>query len=236
MRNNADKQKAFLAVFLFVVFLVFSLLATGEFIALNRTTSSLNDQISSLKEKLEQFESSPKIDPESIGAIISAIPANDNSLIVYSQLKRLAVEKGISLKSVSTASTSDVTVEGGRIIQITFVAEGESTNVLSFITDISKLSPRMFVQDVRLNKDQTTGLRGQISVRAPWRDLPVTIPSAGASGVVLSDEDLRIIEELSALREPVFTANDPTASASLERGKTNPFSEENTQTVQETEE
>ncbi len=164
----------------------------GEISALRAQVALAKQIESSLAQKLQilqDFNQSAFISDK----VLVAIPQDNSSLAVLSQIKKKAQENGVALGQVNVGK--GVAVEGaGSYADITFEAVGELATMVVFMQSLSKTAPLGNVESVEIG-----GLGAEIIYRIHWAPLPTQLPSLTDPLAEFSDEEKILIAKLTAL-------------------------------------
>jgi len=146
-----------------------------------------------------------------------ALPAENPSLAVISQLKKLSSENVIFLSSIKT-SGEIADKNGLKRVDVSFDLEGPRAQVIDFLQRIERLAPITSVDKVKLNESGGIA-RGSIVVKSFWSDLPEKLPAVGERIADLTADEEQAISQISQFIKPVFIEVPPSTSA----GREDPF-------------
>lgn len=165
-----------------------------------------------------------QINPQDLSkseAAYIALPAQNPSATVISQLKKLAIDRNIILDTITVSGSSNETEISNGTIEIK--AQGENGAIFSYLRDLETLAPLINVERTKLSSVTGESTQMQLSIRTYWSKFPEKLPAISESIAGLSDEEVNVLTKLASLTPPTFTQLSPTAS---DTGRQNPFSVE----------
>jgi|GEM_PF-3113509 len=212
--------------FLTAAFVMILLFLGSYFIStlseINVQKASLNQDVEVLTSRLAVLKDLPSAAPNGASITLTALPSENNSLVAVSQLRRIATENEITIKSLDLAAT----LATGTLLPsvlINFDFEGTAVNSISFIAGITKLAPIMVIDTVSLQSTADgNGVSAIMGVRTQWAELPTALPAITEPIAALSDEEQLLLSRLSELTQPVF-GQGVESSESASVGKADPF-------------
>jgi len=191
--------------FLVVVAVLFVSVAA---IAFNQLSSLIqkNEEAKILETKLTQkvmvLEKVTNIISGDMTFLDIVVPYKASVLYALSQVKNQSLKYGLILSNLKTGSPA---AEKGDIdrIALSFDIEGQESSIYEFIASFQKLLPLMNVNKIKIN---TTGgiVRANINLFVYSAPLPKTIPSVSAAATDLTDQEIKMIVELSTYGLPAF--------------------------------
>lgn len=179
--------------------------------------SAANNDKATLTQKLNLLQSvSTTVGPVS-KASASALPDKNTSLIVFSQVKTLAVEGGISITNIkSGAEIKDAS--GLSRVDITFDAEAPRPAIIAFLTSFDKIAPIVLVDQIKLSESAGT-TRANVVLKSFWAPFPSKLPTLTDKITDLTTSETDVLNRVTALTPPQFLEV-PAAQAG---GKVDPF-------------
>lgn len=176
-------------------------------------------QQDALSQKLSALTQINPSDLSKSEAAYIALPPQNPSATVIAQLKKLAIDRNITLDTITVSgSDTDAEIASGTI---EIKGEGENGNIFSFLRDLEGLAPLINVDRTKLTSVTSDATQMQLTVHTYWAKFPEKLPAITESISGLSDEEVNVLTKLASLTPPTFTQLSPTAS---EAGRTNPFS------------
>jgi hypothetical protein len=146
-----------------------------------------------------------------------AVPATNPSLIVVSQLRKLAIANGVVLSAIKS-TTGEAVTTGLNQATISFTTDGARSQVFSFISSIDKIAPISLVSKIEITEGGGV-LRADIGIKTFWADIPKTIPSVTTPISDLTSAEKETLTKILGLIQPTFTEVAPIQGV----GNPNPF-------------
>ena len=187
-------------------------------------------QISSLRDKISQEKKSYNILSQKVAFLqeyreqletgsdksVFALPKANSSLVASSALKKLALGSGVFLSNIKTSAEVKDEDDLSRV-DLTFEAEGGKEALFSFLTQIGNLAPIISIENVKIT--QSAGnYQAAVTSRTFFTPLPEKLPALTEPVKQLTDNEKKLVEEISKLSPPDFLEVAPTTA-----GKENPF-------------
>lgn len=145
-----------------------------------------------------------------------ALPADDPTTMVISQLKILTASSGVLINSLSSRSNPKVSTIPE--INIVVNVSGPIMSVFNFLNELANITPIVLVKSVALSQAENgDGTTADITLNSYWSAYPETIPATlePLNDLLASEKDM--ISQMSTLRLPPFTEllpQDPSSSRS----------------------
>lgn len=150
---------------------------------------------------------------------VAALPENNPSLVVVSQLRTIALQNGISISGIKTGN--EIKDDSGLSrVDISFEVDGPRPVVFSFLDAIGKIAPITLINKIKVSENSGS-TRVEMAVKSYWSALPKTLPALTESISDLTSSEKAILTNISGLVQPVFVE----VPASEGTGKTEPFGE-----------
>lgn len=147
---------------------------------------------------------------EGASAASIALPDTNYALAAISQLRFKALENGLTLGSLKAGNEVKDT-SGLMRSDITFQVNGPKLQIVSFINSIPTIAPILITEKVKMTEvNEVT--RADITVKSFWAELPKALPSLTQQLSDLTEKELVILDEVSALTPPSFAVNSPSVT------------------------
>lgn len=189
-----------LAIIVLISFLGFKLFLdkVAEF---NQNLSDAKNEQGVLNTKLQTLQTGSRIADLSQASSI-ALPANNSSFLILSQIKRKAGELGLTIENVR--SGQEVKEEGNIFhVNISFEFEGLANTSFDLLDKLSKVAP--INRLTRLKLSGTSGApRISIDLNSYWSTFPVQLPEITAPVTELTSDENEVLTKISALEAPIF--------------------------------
>lgn len=184
-------------------------------------------QITTLQQKAAILSDSTQGVNNFTDGVLIAIPQADSSLLAISQIKSSASNAGLTIDNISYSAGRQI---GDNLQQISFAVDvsGNLNSIRTFLSSFSQSAPISTFSSLSIVEDNAI-TRLSTSVSYYWGPLPTQLPELEKPLVNLSDEDLKLITDLSALKKPSISLSSPeliqsgTDSASLSVPRSNVF-------------
>lgn len=149
-----------------------------------------------------------------------ALPSKSSTLYGLNQIKNIATLNNLMVSNVLSGSLTSLNKEISKI-PITFEVEGSETDIFNFLNSLSKVLPLMTVTSVDYSSSDNLS-SATVTLNVYTAPLPKNIPSITQSVSDLTNDELKLIDELSTYQKPAFTGNLPIQEPSVS-GKLDPF-------------
>jgi Tfp pilus assembly protein PilO len=146
-----------------------------------------------------------------------ALPEKDATLVVISQIKRLALEKGVLIKNVKIEGVLGSKKDLFRA-KLKIEASGLFSQLTDFSASLKNLLPLTAVDKVRIVQEPEMA-KAEIVLAVFWAPFPTKLPSIVDPVVELSAEEIDLLSDLNTFNPPLFIELSP-SSPSL---RINPF-------------
>lgn len=226
MKNSfAQYQPIFLYGFIFVGFIVSGLVVgayfVNQFTTLSESQAKLTDEIAVLTQRKTVLESVNNVTSDNTSRAQLALPIENNSLTLLSQIRTIATELGLVIKNLDLVAQP---ASGPSLAQSTlnFDVDGTSVSIMKFIFELKKVAPVMSVDTLSMVASSgNAGASAIVSVRSPWAPIPTKLPALSEAIVSLSPQETELSSELASYRYPFTTESVATGSGGT--GRANPF-------------
>jgi len=200
------------------------ILALFSFNFMSQKVSAQKARLSSTKrnesiliEKRRVLAEFDAISTEEISALTSVLPDKNASLIMLSQIKRIARDLGLSFSNLNinpaAKTKGDIYTS-----QMKFDVDGNITSLIGFIKILQDYAPVKTIDTVRFIN--SGGLvRGEIALAVYSSPFPKKIPAITEAIKGLSTSEFELLTELSNMTLPAFTELIPESPGA----RTNPF-------------
>lgn len=145
-----------------------------------------------------------------------ALPSQNSSFIVLSQLTKLAQNDLVILTNLRIGAEA----KDGNILSsdISLDAEGPLPSVLTFLEDLGRVAPITQVDKVQVNQAGASA-RATIRIKVFWAALPKTLPAISEPLGDLTAEEKEVLTRVLELAPPEFVLLQPEEP----RQNANPF-------------
>ncbi len=158
---------------------------------------------------------SQNILPQADASLI-AVPGQNPSLLVVSQIKSLANQNSLTIKDISVSSPNS---QGDlNSVGLTLSLEGQTGEIINFINGLKSLAPLVFLNALKItNANQISD--ASVNIVSYSSDLPKKITSLTEPLISLTDDENKILNRLSSLIAPSQVQLAPTEPTTRD----NPF-------------
>lgn len=147
----------------------------------------------------------------------TALPEDNASLLVISQLKNISFASGVILSNIK-GGPQVPDPSGLSRADINFEVDGSRSQVISYLKALTKMAPITVIDKVKIN-EVGGGAKAAISIKAYWSPLPKTLPPVDQALSDLTPDERNVLAAVATLTQPVFSA----VPAGTAAGKTDPF-------------
>lgn len=172
-------------------------------------------------------------------AAISAVPADKSLGTIFSTIDGLTIQEGVEVTGISLSSIGSVATEaaqklsaeeqkiGVNIVPFSIIVVGPIEQVRNVVEKAVKIRRLFRIRNFDLSFDNKSGMtKSTIQMDAYYVPLPKSLGKISDSLKPLSDDEIQIIDKISAL--PLVTREEPvsTESMQIQTGprSTDPFS------------
>ena len=141
--------------------------------------------------------------------LLAALPEENPSLWMLSQIKRKAEENIITIQERNTSFSSS---EGSGIASgnITFSAQGGKENMINFLLTFPKIAPLSKIARLELSMDEEgTATTANVEISVYYAKLPQRLPEITEAVNKLTPEEEEMVGKLTKLELPEFTTLSP---------------------------
>ena len=130
-----------------------------------------------------------------------ALPSQNSSFVVISQLKTLAASNLLILTNIRVGGeTKDGNIS---VADISFDLEGPLPSIFTFLQGLSKVAPLTISDKVQINQAGEVA-RANVRAKAFWAAFPETLPALSEPANDLTKEEKEILVEVLTLNPPEF--------------------------------
>lgn len=197
-----------LGVILILLFVVGIRSGITQILALRTKVEELKVEENTLSQKLSFLETSKDSALTLADLSVIAIPPDNPALIIISQVKKLAGEKGVIIENIK--STQTVQEEGSELgnVELELSVNGPITNLMELLKSFKSVTPIISVSSVKLNQGDTIA-DAKVLIYGYFSPFPETLPSITSPLNELTAEEKDILAKLSSYSQPTFTEVTP---------------------------
>ena len=133
---------------------------------------------------------------------LNALPETNPSLIVISQLKKLANDNGVIFFNTKTGLEMPDKPETKKV-SVSFEIEGPREFVTQFLRSIKNISPLTLIEKIKISEPLDI-TQAEVSVEVFWASLPKKLPALLEAIEGLTVEEKETLDSLSSLIQPAF--------------------------------
>jgi Tfp pilus assembly protein PilO len=205
-------------VILIILSVVLFKLGVTKLTALQTELTETQKEVQTLEQKNAILaEISPTI-AQNASLFSFALPADDPSAMVISQLRMLSASSGVMMNSISSRPNTKEGTLPGDVVSINITGQG--TGVFSFLSDLGTITPLVLVGNVAISQDKSGTDSADVTLNSYWSPYPETIPAATEPVVNLSDSENALIARMATYKVPTFTELTPQGTTS---SRSSPF-------------
>lgn len=157
------------------------------------------DEESALRTKLDVLTKFSLQGADMSRKVAIAFPENNSSLAVISQLRLSASTLGVSADQIKVGK--GIAEDNLVYVDIDFSTHADMATTLTFLESLKKVAPLGLLRGVKISFVGADG-EGVITYRTYWSALPTEVAPVGAAISDFSEEDRKIIQQLTALIPP----------------------------------
>jgi hypothetical protein len=212
-RLNSTNLKTFVRPFFaaVVVLILFVTLLNVGISKIRLQLSELNSARQSeeaLSTKLSKLKDGTQMALENTNKLVVALPQKNPVMVMISQIKRIAIEKNIT---VGKFEISGLRSENNlNSIELQAQLEAPDINsLMEYMKELPKMAPVSSVFGVKIVSSPENKFEGDLELTVYWSDFPSTIPAVREPVTSLSQSELNALEVISNLREPEYQILEP---------------------------
>lgn len=170
-----------------------------------------------LREKVAMLEVSQVTLGASSTQLAAALPENNSSLLVSSQVKGLAADFGLDISELRLGGAGET--QGLSRAEVKFDVDGRIDVVSNFLRALPRTSPVTRFEAIDIIESGEI-VRASVTLSAYWSAFPSQLPPVEQKleGLTAAEEEL--VSEISQFRQPEFVSLSPSVPVS----RSNPFS------------
>ncbi|MCX6704206.1 MAG: hypothetical protein NTZ07_02050 [Candidatus Woesebacteria bacterium] len=189
-------------VIVIILFILVGRFGVSKVLGVQSEIKSAKNTEGILTQKLSLLQTLSTDAASKTNMVSSALPAENPSLAVISQLKALAGADGIVLSAVKSGA-GPLSSSGLNEANISFTVEGARAQVFTFLANIAKIAPITIVNKISVT-EAAGNVTADISVRSFWADFPKTIPSVTTPITDFTAVEKTILTNIAGLTQPSF--------------------------------
>jgi Tfp pilus assembly protein PilO len=209
------------AASLFAIFLFITSFFLGKIGKIRTEITTLQAESKTLEQRVMALNDAQQSSISSVASeVLIALPSSNPSLLVVSQLRKIAAEKELVLDNLSV---DPITAEGQEFpsISIEFRVKGDSTKIMQMLTELSRISPITNVDNLRINTERNSSeALANVALKSFWSSLPTELPPLSQPILSLSAAEISVIEKINSFTKPVINEVQPTGRKDF---RPNPF-------------
>ncbi len=194
-------------VIIVVLFVILANLGFGKIAEIRAQIGTARHDQGVLTEKLDLLRTVAVTGVEDANVATNSLPDTSPALAAMSQLKTLAANSNLVLRSLKATGSSGG-VEDVSSIQISFNIVGAKSDIENFLTNISTFAPITRLDTVKISEAGGTS-QGDIAVKSFWAPLPTKLPATIEEFQDLTPEDRQTLSSLSTLTPPALMSLPP---------------------------
>jgi len=186
--------------------------------SLNASLVAIKKEESTLRQKEEILRRVKDSGVLRTDLVTIALPNKNPTLFLFSQLKYLAAQKGVTLSQIEVKTGA--ATAGLSEVSFSCSVDGPSGLVDEFILSIGTIVPLSRVEKAEIDYSGST-VSVLVEVDSYYSEFPSELPSLLSQATDLSPDEKVLLEKLAVLTQPTFIELSPTA----ESERAEPFSE-----------
>ena len=198
-------------VVVIILFVIVGKFGMSQISAVTNQVKEAKKTESVLSEKLKILRSASGTSTANALAASSALPDANPSILTVAQLKNLASQDLIILKSIRTNLVNNST-SGLPYVNISMEVSGDQEQLVKFVKDVGTIAPISFVDKMELSEDKGS-ISSTLTVKSYWAPLPSTIPTVTQSVTALTASEQALLSQITTLSQPILMAM-PSATSS----------------------
>jgi len=209
--SNSTKVLVTPVILVVLLIILFSLvLKTGvtKLMSLNKSLAESKKEEIALSEKLSILNTSKESALSLADLSVVAIPQENPALVLISQFKKLATERGLALNSIDSKPGSVISTEEIVNEEIEFNLDGPIASIFDFLKSLQKISPLVTLHEVKISQTQAVA-RSKVTAYAYYAAFPEVLPSISTPLSQLSAEEKDILAKISSFSQPTFSEISP---------------------------
>ena len=217
----------FSAIFLLVLIVFSGNFFIGKIRKITEQKRQISSKLETVEAKIATLESAANNVKKFVSVASYAVPEKNPSLLVTSQIRKLAAVNNILLDSfIVTAGSQNSQAENQQQLlvahQISFVATGAGYNEISgFVTKLNNLLPLLRLDSIEVNKVSQNNIEAKIGLSVFSAPYPKTLTLVDESLGGLTESEQGILTLLETYNAPEIDIN---PNVSMETApRENPF-------------
>jgi hypothetical protein len=130
---------------------------------------------------------------------VGVLPSENPSLLVISQIRKLATENSVTLDNV-TLNARQIEGEEYPSVEINFKAKGAYSGVSKLIESLANYAPLMNLSQLKMSGIQNE-IEAQVSVQSFWTPFPTKLPALSEQITGLSNEERSLMDKLTNFKK-----------------------------------
>ncbi len=206
-----EETKYLIRPIAFIVLLTLLVIATlffgaSQYVGINAKTKEITQTRKQLSEKVSVLENIPEQFSGDTSFLNVVLPENSSVLYALSQIKSVANANALSLTNIE--SSTPVTQGKLSVVYVSFDVEGENSSLFVLLNAIPKMLPLMSLDKVK-TVSSTTTTKSTLMIKVYSSELPKTLPSLSTANSTFTNEEIKMLDELSSYKLPTFFDSGP---------------------------
>lgn len=222
------KQNSSPLIQLALILLAITVIIGGGFYFFN-SYENLNTQKTNLQRENNTLENRIQVLSSTTGELAQyaetayrSVPDANVGLFALNTIKKIVIDQSLLIDGVFVNASSNE-VDGTRRTEIGFDVEGETAQVLDFLTRIAKTLPIVKLTEAETRVATDNFANSSITLEAYSKSLPEELPSIKEPLPAISESDKALLLELGEYEYPQIEELSEDSTTQGTFGKDNPF-------------
>lgn len=175
----------------------------SQYVAISTKTAEINSVQKQLSQKASVLESIPDKLSGDTNFLSIVLPSRTSVLYALSQIKTEAAKNNLVLTNIESSSPV-VSDDGISTVYISLDIEGTNTSLFSMLKAIPKMLPIISIDKVKTIGSGSDISKTTLTVKTYSSELPKTLPALSTTSSSFTDEEIKLLDELSRYSLPSF--------------------------------
>lgn len=217
-------SKIFISIGIVIILAILSVVGVAVILngirPIREQISQTTEETNVLKQRQETLQNVQNLVNTQSGTSLDAMPNNNSTAVVLTQLKQSATDSGIILSTVS--ASGGIGGEGGvNNIRFDIRGIGEYTQIINFFLTIKNFLPLINIEEFKIEESGAGSFDLTTVLSTNWSPLPESLPEITSKLDSLTEDEINLLSQLSKFTTPNFETLSP--QVATDSGRLDPF-------------
>lgn len=193
-----------LMVILVALFIFLLKVGIGQVLTLRERVEASKQEENILSQKLNVLNTSEDSALPLADLSLIALPAENPTLIIISQLKTFASERGVTISNIEARGANQTEGAALSTSEIELTVSGQVVSIFEFLKALKTITPLVILDEIKLSGEAKLA-HTEVKIVGQFAALPTTLPALATPLNELTAEEKDILAKISTYSVPAFT-------------------------------